>query len=102
MYVSDYMYAVDPSGWLYLGNESENTDYRTIKDSNWLYMGLAEWSISSRTDLSNAAFDIDSQGRVYSYYVYGNYGARPTFYLKSDVEISRGNGTVTDPYRIFL
>ena len=102
MYVSDYMYAVDPTGWTKLGYDSASVtnDYRAIKGDNWMYMGFTEWTLSRRSVNANFAFFVSYTGYVSYGYVYYSYGVRPSFYLKSDVEISGGSGTAADPYRI--
>ena len=108
MYVSDYMYAVNPREWIKSGYDSSNitNDYRATKGSNWMYMGFADWTISPRLDTINRAFNIASIGYVFTLVVYNNYdgiGVRPVFYLNSDVQIYEGNaGTASDPYRIVI
>ncbi len=99
MYVSDYMYAVDPSNWTTAGNR-----YNSINGDNWMYMGDAEWTISRRSDIADYAFGVGYRG-----YVGGNgdvdvnIAVRPVFYLNSNVQIYEGHaGTQSDPYRIVL
>ena len=76
-----------------LGNSHKNSI------ENWLYKGQ-EWLINSRYDNSNDVYRImytgyldDASGKFGS-------GFRPTFYLKSDVKIIGGDGSVTNPYQI--
>lgn len=102
MYVSDYYYSASPAYWSCYGHDSGSiNDYRLAINENWLYLGSGEWTISR-----------DSSGTDFVFYVYntgmmewgtvGGYfeGVRPTFYLNSDVIMSRGTGTQDDPYRI--
>ena len=106
MYVSDYMYAVDPIEWLSIGYDSSNAsnDYRGIKGDNWMYMGITEWTITRRSDGMDNAFYVDRTSYLGHYAVNGNYfGVRPVFYLNRDVEIIEGHvGTASDPYRIVI
>ncbi len=105
MYVSDYMYAVNPSGWTKLGYDSSNTlnDYRSIKDSNWMYMGFVDWTISHRSDSINSSFCISGNGNTCYDTINGFDGIRPVFYLNTDVQIYEGYaGTQSDPYRIVM
>ena len=103
MYVSDYMYAVDPSGWTNVGNGSATIDYRAIKGDNWMYMGDYEWTISRNTDFTYTAFLMHYRGYVNYSTVDFSDGVRPVFYLSSDVEIYEDHaGTQSDPYRIVL
>ena len=105
MYVSDYMYAVDPSGWLNVGYEvTGTTDYRAIKGDNWMYAGFVDWTISRCSDNTEYAFYVSNTSYV-SYATVDStyYAVRPVFYLNSDVQIYEGNtGTASDPYRIVI
>ena len=99
MYVSDYGYAASPENWnINIGslNNTSNTN------NNWLYMGFHEWTITRISDIAASGFRVYSDGSVNNGYVYNDLAIRPSFYLESDVELSGGNGTVTDPYRILL
>ena len=67
-------------------------------------MGLTEWTISRSSDVTNNAFGVSNTG----YVSYGSFdlvhdsgdAVRPCFYLVSDVVLSGGTGTASDPYRI--
>ena len=102
MYVSDYMYAVEPSDWTKIGYDSSNAsnDYRGAKGNNWMYMGDADWTISRQSDFTYVAFVVYNYGGVDGLSVYDGYGVRPSFYLNSDVEFEGGSGSATDPYVI--
>ena len=96
MYISDYGYALNKSGW--------DSTYSHLGTSNsptvdWLFIGISEWTITSDSSLTNAAFDIRSSGGVGSSFAYGGQYIRPCFYLNEDVELS-GIGTISNPYRI--
>ena len=98
MYISDYMYAMDPSGWTYLGFETTGlNDYRYIKDNNWIYMGDYDLTITPRKDPEERAYRISRTGTVGSGLTSEAFVVRPTFYLNTDVEYSSGTGTSTDP-----
>ena len=97
MYVSDYGYAASSNYWtmaLY--------DYNYVSVNNWMYMGLAEWTITRRSDTSNYVFDISSSGDLdyVSIDSYRAYAIRPTFYLNSNVQYVSGTGTSSNPVRI--
>ncbi len=99
MYVSDYMYAVDTTGWQAIGNT-----YNTVKGDNWLYMGFSDWTISRRSDSLSFSFYVGGYGGIGNDSIItdgnGN-GVRPVFYLNSDVQIYEGHaGTKSDPYII--
>ena len=97
MYVSDYGFAAEPSAWtLTIGNYNNTTATST----NWMYMGLYEWTISRRADYSDHAFDVYSDGNVGSSNVSGNDAVRPSFNLESSITYASGSGTQSDPIRI--
>ena len=96
MYVSDYGFATAQSNW------STNLNSSNIKNNNWMYMGLYEWTISRVSDFSQFTFTLSSlTGYVTTYDVdYDTFPIRPCFYLNSNVQYVSGTGTSSDPFRI--
>ena len=95
MYVSDYGYAADQSGWT-----TKLSSYSSNKSKNWLFLGSSEWTISRRSDNTTNAFLVSGDGRM-DYLDVGNLnGARPVFNLLSSVTYASGSGTSSDPIRI--
>ena len=98
MYVSDYGYAASPANWT---TTLYNYDNSTNTSNNWMYLGVTEWTISRRSDTTGNAFPVRDTGGVdYGDSVYGYFGVHPSFYLKSNVAITSGDGTSTNPYRL--
>ena len=103
MYASDYGYAADPSAWALTMHEYNNT---TATSTNWMYMGLNEWTISRyASDTSRVLAVIGggvftSGGSVDVIPVNDNYAVRPTFYLISSITYKSGSGTQSDPITI--
>ena len=98
MYASDYGYAASNSYWT---TNMRDYDSASIRNNNWMYMGLYEWTISRRSSISNFAFRVDASGDLIDNYVYINYSAvRPCFYLTSSTTYVNGSGTISDPIRI--
>ena len=97
MYASDYGYAASPEAWI-----TDLSDYNnsTITANNWLYMGAVEWTINPYSASSFHVFYVSSNGNLYLNSALYGYAARPVFYLESNVELVRGTGTSSDPYRI--
>ena len=94
MYVSDYGFAAEPSAWtLTIGNYNNTTATST----NWMYMGLYEWTISRRADDSGGAFRVVSGGGVGGDGVNGNDAVRPSFNLESSITYLSGSGSASDP-----
>ena len=97
MYVSDYGYAAYPDAWVTnLGSYSSST----IKQNNWLYMGLYEWTITPRSSYSDFVFFLHANGYLNSYYAVDGYSVRPVFYLKSSILYASGDGTKDSPFRV--
>ena len=104
MYVSDYGYAASPANWTtILGYGGYNSD--TNRNNNWMFMGLYEWTISRYSGSTYFAFlviDIGYVGDDGSGYLGDGFGVRPSFYLKSGVAITSGDGSSSNPYRLSL
>ena len=98
MYASDYGFAAAPGAWTANLNTYKG---EAIKNVNWMYMGLADWTISRNADNSYGAFYVLNTGNVYNSGVGDNaYGVRPVFNLSSFVNYVSGSGTAADPIRI--
>ena len=95
MYASDYGFAAAPSSWT---TNLYRYDGADIKNVNWMYMGLEEWTISRNAGDSVFAFVVSYTGYVGDNFV-GNfaYGVRPVFNLSSSVNYVSGSGTAADP-----
>ena len=115
MYASDYGYAssncetnifVETASDGFPSSTSTK-DIRVCNDTNWLYnIKVNEWLLdhSPRSDDSTYSiylFYIVSYGYIdcrYSTYAWSKLNVRPTLYLKTDVKITGGSGTSTNPY----
>jgi len=101
MYISDYGYSCI---WEYWENELSNYDSNNIKNNNWLYSGISEWTISPGIwATSGWAFNVNSDGNVeYSSTIQQSLSVRPCFYLNPDVKYFSGSGTESDPIHLKL
>ena len=100
MYVSDYMYAAPQDKWTLVGYNGSDAskDYRAATSVNWMYMGLAEWTISRNAVGSGPAFFVNDTGYVNDNIVgFIACGVRPVFNLSSFVNYVSGSGTAADP-----
>ena len=103
MYVSDYGYAASPTYWTYPGYSSSgaSSDYRAATTSNWMYMGLYDWTISRIAGGSDSAFSVYFAGSVYSNNVgNGGTGVRPSFNLITPTTYYGGTGSMSDPIKL--
>ena len=98
MYVSDYGFATDPSAWTLTLENYNNT---TAINSNWMYIGHDEWTITRDSDGPDSEFRIDKSGIVSSDLgTYNSNGVRPVFNLESSITYVSGDGTQSSPIRI--
>ena len=97
MYVSDYGFAADPSAWTLTMGSYNNT---TATSTNWMYMGLYEWTFSRTADDSDRAFRVFGDGGVGGSYVNSNRAVRPSFSLESSITYVSGSGSASDPMLI--
>ena len=97
MYPSDYGYAASPDAWATILDDYKNS---TITANNWLYMGLVEWTIIPYSSSGSHVFRVNYHGHLITNVANLGYAARPVFYLESNVELSGGTGTSSDPYRL--
>ena len=94
MYASDYGFAAAPSAWT---TQLGSYDGDAIKNVNWMYMGLYEWTISRFADTAYSVFNVGSAGGVNGHNAKLAYGVRPVFNLSSSVNYVSGSGTAADP-----
>ena len=95
MYASDYGFAASPSAWttiLY--------NYHKTKNTNWMYMGYDDWTLTTRKDDNRDTHIITSGGNIFLSYVADTAAIRPVMYLKSSITYASGSGTISDPIRI--
>ncbi len=97
MYASDYGFAAAPSAW---ATTLKNYDGEAIKNVNWMYMGLDEWTISRNAVNAYSVFLVYSAGGVNLDDANYAFGVRPVFYLSSSVTYVEGDGTQSSPIRI--
>ena len=93
IYVSDYLYASS----YFADASTTNADSLYYGNKNWLFKGY-EWTITPSANNASYAFNVSSYSNVRNFYTDFSYGVRPTFYLKSTIGISKGAGTIDDPY----
>ena len=102
MYPSDYVYAVDLSLCTQDGYNYVNS---TCKNNNWLFTGSEEWTIMPVSSSPTFVFAISSMGSLDISLdvldgVWYARAIRPVVYLKSNIKITGGSGTSSDPYTL--
>ncbi len=100
MYISDYMYGTLPEYW---SETAGNYNKDDVKNNNWLYLGLYEWTISRFSDDGSRVRHVYTVGSAHNATrVYYGDGVRPVVYLSSNVKITSGFGTDSDPFKLAI
>ncbi len=104
MYPSDYGYAASPDYWSYpfYSSSGGSYDYRAAINSNWLYLGSNEWTITPLSADRTFVIRVDYNGYLYYNGAYYGFAVRPVFYLKSNVVITDGDGSSTNPFKLSI
>ena len=100
MYPSDYMYAGDLSkcslsGWNW------QDDQTNCRDTSWLRnTSTTQWTITPLASNSFIVFSVNNTGSVGNYYVSSASASRPVLFLKSNVQITGGDGSQNNPFTL--
>ena len=106
MYPSDYGYATSGGSTTdrnsCLNKELYNWDsseFGDCKNNNWLYENsYYQWTISHSVPESYGVFYLNIYGSFLSDGAGFSYGIRPVTFLKSDIKITDGDGSSSNPY----
>ena len=99
MYASDYGFAAAPSAWT--ANLATYND-KDIKNVNWMYMGLFEWTMTPFSSYSSSVFYARHSGYLNGSNANFGWGGRPVLYLKSSVLYAGGSGTKNLPITLVV
>ena len=95
IYISDYGYAASDD----CAEILSNYDDISCTSNNWLYTGEYEWLLTYEVSQDYTfIFDIHSSGKIALDMFDIENMVRPVLYLSSDVMITGGTGTSSDPY----
>ena len=101
MYPSDYMYAGDLSR---CNSDGYNWDGDTTncRDTSWLRNTSSyQWTLIPNASLSRSVFVVGNTGYVNNNDgVLYSYASRPVLFLKSDVQITGGDGSQSNPFTL--
>ncbi len=94
MYLSDYLYASN----YYTSSDTTTQDAQYFGNKNWLFKGR-EWIQTPYASGATYVWSVDG-GDATPDDAYTSNGWRPTFYLKSSVYVTGGNGSFDNPYTL--
>ncbi len=100
MYPSDYGFASNKEHWTI---NLFGYDKDSIRQNNWLFNAVYEWTISRHSNNTVRAFLVAGGGYVSNGTVDNAYGVRPVFYLNSSVTLSDGegiDGSQSKPFKV--
>ena len=99
MYPSDYGYSVLASS---CARTTKLSSYNSSScgGQSWLLKNGYEWTMTHSTSNSNYVFFVNYNAYLLRLFVISSYAVRPTAYLKSNVYVISGTGSITDPYVI--
>ncbi len=101
MYTSDYGYSVLSSSCARTTNlNSYNTS--ACGGSSWLKKETYEWIVTHKSDSSNHSLYLSLTADLGNFYANYGYTTRPVLYLKSNVQVYAGDGSISKPYQIKL
>ena len=99
MYPSDYGYSVLASSCARTTNLG-SYNKSTCAGQSWLYKTGYEWTITPYSSGSSSVFYLYDYGILNVSSANLGYSVRPVLYLKSNVYVLDGNGSISDPYII--
>ena len=109
LYLSDYGYATSGGNvtdrTICLNKELYNWDdsnYSDCKNNNWLYeSNYCQWILTSQSSSSHGVFRVRTSGSFDSHGAFQSCMIRPVVYLKSNIKIAIGDGSSSNPYRLY-
>ena len=94
IYASDWGYAIEG----FSGVLEQSGNPQSYMNKNWLFSNGYEWTMSAYDSLNILFSHYD--GILYEVPASNGYIARPVLYLKSNVYVTGGTGTKTNPYTL--
>ena len=102
MYPSDYGYSVTNANCSHTSRNLGSYDSSSCGGKAWLLKYGYEWTNSPNSGSSSHVFYVGSN--AYLNHTNANYGhgVRPVLYLKSNVYVTGGDGSINNPYQLSL
>ena len=99
-YVTDWAYASATDGCEINMLQKDSKSVYICKNDNWMHHGILAWYLSpfARSDGAYGVGTVLGNGCVRDYVASDALSVFPSVYLNSNVEITGGSGTSSDPY----
>ena len=75
-------------------------NYSTCKNTTWMFNNGNWWTLSPGSGYSNIVFTVNSRGFVGASAYYADSAVRPAITLSSEVQITGGDGSQSNPYTL--
>ena len=83
--------------------QSFNYNYISCSSTEWMYSNSNWWTLSSVSGSTENVYYLRATGRLLTTSVgYTGNSSKPTLYLSSDIQITGGDGSQSNPYTISL
>ena len=101
MYPSDYLYT---SNLATCSSDGYYWNTSGCADTSWLFIsGTYQWTLTPRASSSSSVFYVYLTGYVYDGNVTGTtHASRPVLFLKSNVQITGGDGSQNNPFTLSI
>ena len=102
MYPSDYGYSVTNANCSHTSKNLGSYNSSSCGGKAWLLKYGFEWTNSPYSGNSSSVFYVGTNAWLGSDFTYNGYGVRPVLYLKSNVYVTGGDGSINNPYQLSL
>ena len=102
MYPSDYGYSVTNANCSHTSKNLDRYNSSSCGGKAWLLKYGYEWTNSPYSGWSGYVFYVGSGGYLSNDYANDGNGVRPVLYLKSNVYVTGGDGSINNPYQLSL
>ena len=103
MYPSDYGYSVTNANCSHTSKNLGSYNTAACGGKAWLLKYGFEWTSTPSSGSSSNVFYVDGLAYVnYGNYAPYGYGVRPVLYLKSNIYVTGGDGSINNPYQLSL
>ena len=102
MYPSDYGYSVTNANCSHTSKNLGSYNSSSCGGKAWLLKYGLGWTNSPNSGYSNFVFYVGTYACLHNNYANNGYGVRPVLYLKSNVYVTGGDGSINNPYQLSL
>ena len=102
MYPSDYGYSVTNANCSHTSTNLGSYNSSSCGGKAWLLKYSLEWTNSPFSGSSTHVFDVGARVYLLISNAFSGLGVRPVLYLKSNVYVTGGDGSINNPYQLSL